>query len=322
MKSMTKTAMTFCCAALLALGAAACSDECGTGPIRSEEANLSSDAGGSSDLNSSPEGTSGEGGSEKVSSSSSFYYSYSGPTCCGKDALYPFEFDPYRGFPHNSAMFVDDSRREDSASAETALYHAEDGNYYPAAQGWTDSSGWTCPRGEPVEEPEGSGNWVSPCYWGWNDGDMFTDSSAKVGVKLKKFVDEAGWGHVNGGFIYILDGWNFSYAEPVDIGYELIVEVKAKAGMPVKIYGWDKVAYNDSTEGLPKYGFAGTGAWQRVIVPVDSIRPRNGATNTFDPAHVLAIGLQYELSATEPGQPCDLCSDEILDLEWRLLWRW
>ena len=75
MKSMTRTAMTFCCAALLALGASACSDDGTTGPGGSEEANLSSDAGGSSDSDSSPEGTSGEGGSETATSSSSWVYS-------------------------------------------------------------------------------------------------------------------------------------------------------------------------------------------------------------------------------------------------------
>ena len=311
--------MAFCFAALLALGASACSDECGTGPIRSEEANLSSDAGGSSDSNSSPEGTSGEGGSEKVSSStlssSSFYYSYSGTTgpLCGGGLPGQIMFDHSVSNFGDGTMVLDDSRYEDPASAMTVLLHA-DGNYYPAAQGWTDSSGWTCPRGEPVEE---NGEMVSPCYWGWNDADMLTDNSVKVGVKLMAFVNPTGWGHVNGGFLYI-NGANFENAQGWHVARSVSVIFKGVAGMPVKIYARDKVRYADD-EGVPAAGTTANGQWQVFTAPVSGFAVRSGATNTFNPAGVIAIGLEYELSATSEGAACTQCSDVARDLEWQKL---
>ena len=317
MKNMTKTAMTFCCAALLALGSSACSDECGTGPIGSEEANLSSD-GGSSDSNSSPEGTSGEGSSEKVSSSSSFYYSYSGSTGqqCGGVLPGHIMFDYSVGNGGVGTMYIDDSHYEDSASAETVLLHA-DGNYYPGGQGWTEGSGWECPRGGLVEEPEGSGNWVSPCYWGWNDADMLTDNSVLAGVKLKAYVDPDGWGHVNGGFYYV-NGTTFSDAQKWNVRESVSVIFKGMAGMPVKIYARDKVRYADD-EGVPAAGTTANGQWQVFTAPVSGFAVRSGATNAFDPSRVIAIGLQYELGAAAEGDPCTQCSDVARDLEWQKL---
>ena len=318
MKNMTRTAMTFCCAALLALGAAACSDECGTGPIRSEEANLSSD-GGSSDSNSSPEGTSGEGSSEKVSSSSSFYYSYSGYTGprCGGVLPGHIMFDYSVGNAGTGTMVLDDSHYSDPNSAVTLLKHA-DGNYYPGGQGWTEGCGWECPNGGLVEEPEGSGNWVSPCYWGWNDADMLTDNSVKVGVKLMAYANPTGWGYTNGGFLYINGAASLDHAQSWHVARSVSVIFKGVAGMPVKIYARDKVRYADD-EGVPAAGTTANGQWQVFTAPVSGFAVRSGATNAFDPSRVIAIGLQYELGAAAEGDPCTQCSDVARDLEWQKL---
>ena len=316
MKSMTKSAMAFCFAALLALGASACSDEGTTGPGGSEEANLSSNDGSSG---SSSEGTSDEGSSETVSSSSSFYYSYSGATGpqCGGALAGQIIFDYSVGNTGDGTMVLDDSHYQLASSAVTLLQHA-DGNYYPAAQDWTDSSGWTCPRGEPVEEPEGSGIYVSPCYWGWNDADMLTDNSVKAGVKLMAFVNPTGWGYTNGGFYYV-NGTTFSDAQKWNVRESISVVFKGVAGMPVKLYAKDKEEYT-ATEGTPNVETVANGQWQMFTAKVSDFRPRAPATNTLDPSRVIAIGLQYYLSAAAEGGPCTLCSDVARDLEWQKLY--
>lgn len=302
-------------AALCACALAACGDGGATGTdAGSEEANASSSGTNDGPFKVVLVGES----SETSSSSSSFYYSFSGPTCCGKDAYYLFEFPGPDGRQHGSGgMFPDDSRYSDSASAQIVLLH-DDGKYHPARQSLDIDA---CPSHDSVE----SG--VSDCYWGWNEYDMIKDSSYKVGVKLMKFADEDSLGFTNGGLFYILDGRDFASATPYSICPGIIVEVKAKSGMPVKIYAQDRVEYADDESmprygfaGIAKYGFTGTGDWQTVIVPCGSFTSRPGAIDAFDPTHVLGIGIEYELSATELGQPCDLCSDEILDLEWRKLW--
>ena len=314
MKNMTRTAMAICFAALLALGAAACSDDGTTGPGGSEEANLSSDAGGSSDSGSSSEGASGEGSSETVSSSSlSSSSSWTFPQGGGRLLCTGWKFD-FSGWQGTGAMYIDDSHYEDPASAQTVLLH-DDGNYYPAAQGWTDSSDWTCPRGEPVEE---NGEMVSPCYWGWNDADMLTDNSVLAGVKLKAYVDPDGWGHVNGGFYYV-NGTTFSDAQKWNVRESISVVFKGVAGMPVKIYLKDvKGDYPDS-QGILKAGTTANGQWQVFTAPTSSFAPYNGATNVLNPAGVVGVGLEYELGATSSGAACTQCSDTPKDLEWQKL---
>ena len=91
--------------------------------------------------------------------------------------------------------------------------------------------------------------------------------------------------------------------------------------MPIKVYGIDKNGYG-STEGVPKASAVATGQWQSVTIPVTSFEPYFGATNTFNPRTVLAIALEYELQASEPGGPCTLCSSEIRNLEWQSLTVW
>ena len=304
-------------AALCACALAACGDGGATGTdAGSEEANLSSE-GGSSDSGSSSEGTSAGGSSEtsssSSSSSSSFYYSYSGPYMqCGGTGQTLFDYSA--GNYGTGTMVLDDSHYSDPASAQTVLLHA-DGNYYPAAQGWTEGCGWECPFGDPVEE---NGQMVSPCYWGWNDGDMLTDSSVRVGVKLMAFVDSAGWGHANGGFLYI-NGANFRTAQEWNVyAGSITVVFKGVAGMPVKIYLKDKVEYG-STEGVPKAGVTANGQWQTFTAPVSDFQPYSGATNTLNPYGVIGIGLQYELGAATEGEPCAQCSDEVMNLEWQSL---
>ena len=328
MKNMTGTAMACCFAALLALGAAACSDDGTTGPGGSEEANLSSDAGGSSDSGSSSEGASGEGSSETVSSSSlSSSSSWTFPQGGGRLLCTGWKFD-FSGWQGTGAMYIDDSHYEDPASAQTVLLH-DDGNYYPAAQGWTDSSDWTCPRGEPVEE---NGEMVSPCYWGWNDADMLTDRSFKVGVKLKKFVDGADY--VYGGLVYVLDGWNFRDAKPVKFS-ELGINVKGVEGERLVVYAIDTgscvvESWTDSTgaeysvmrqcyERALRYSFVATGEWQWVYAYARDFSLREGATNEFDPNNVLAIGVAYEYEAFAEGEACASCGDDIMNLEWSSL---
>ena len=218
----------------------------------------------------------------------------------------------------NGTMVADDSHYSDPASAEVVLLHA-DGNYYPAGQGWTSTSTWQCPD-DPVEDPVGSGNFVSPCYWGWNDSDMLTDNSVKVGVKLMKFASESGWGFTNGGFFYIPDGTNFETANPVNVGSGVTVVFKGVAGMPVKIYGKDQKGEYTGNTGLPKAGTTANGQWQTYTAPSSSFQPWNGAENVFNPANVIGIGLEYELSASAQGQACGAqCSDTPKDLEWQKL---
>ena len=318
MKNTTKKIFGPLFVALCACALVACGDGGATGTdAGSEEANLSSD-GGSSDSDSSSEGTSGEGGSETASSSSSWVYSYAGPgrPYCTIPGTAVFNFSYSVGNGGVGTMYIDDSHYEDSASAETVLLHA-DGNYYPGGQGWTEGSGWECPRGGLVEEPEGSGNWVSPCYWGWNDADMLTDNSVLAGVKLKAYVDPDGWGHVNGGFYYV-NGTTFSDAQKWNVRESISVVFKGVAGMPVKIYARDKVRYADG-EGVPMADTIANGQWQMFTAKVSDFRPRAPATNALDPAGVIAVGLQYELAASEQGQSCTQCSATPRNLEWQAL---
>ena len=328
MKSMTKSAMAFCFAALLALGASACSDEGTTGPTGSEEANLSSNDGSSSP---SSEGTSDAGSSKTVSSSSlSSSSSWTFPQGGGRALCTGWMFDMWNNITGNGSMYNYDSRYDDPASAIVVAFHEEDSASYPVGQGWTDSSDWTCPY-DLVESPEGSGNWVTPCYWGWNDADMVAENSFKVTVQLKKFAD--GTDHVYGGLVYILDGWTFLDAKPVRF-YELGVEVKGVEGERMVVYAIDTgscvvESWTDSTgarhsamskcyERALRYSFVATGEWQRVYVYARDFSLREGATNEFDPNNVLAIGVAYEYEASAEGEACAMCPAS-LDLEWRSL---
>ena len=222
-------------------------------------------------------------------------------------------FDYSVGNAGTGTMVLDDSHYQAPGSAECVLLHA-DGQYYPAAQGWDATSTWTCPNGDPVEE---NGQMVSPCYWGWNDGDMLTDNSVKVGVKLMQFANPTGWGYTNGGFFYI-NGANFATAQSWDVGSSVTVVFKGVAGMPVKVYLKDQVEYQGET-GVLKAGTTANGQWQTFTAPTSSFAPYSGATNVLNPTGVIGIGLQYELGATATAAPCTQCSNDARDLEWQKL---
>ena len=226
-------------------------------------------------------------------------------------------FDYSVGNTGDGTMVLDDSHYQLASSAVTLLQHA-DGNFYPAAQGWTEGCGWDCPNGPLVEEPEGSGNWVSPCYWGWNDADMVTENSVKVGVKLMEFVNPGGWGgYTNGGFFYI-HGTNWENSTPWPTVSSIWAVFKGVAGMPVKLYSKDKDPYG-ATEGMPNVETVANGQWQKIGGAASSFLPYADATNTFDPSHLIGVGLEYVLYPTVSDGPCTLCSDQVKDLEWMKL---
>ena len=226
-------------------------------------------------------------------------------------------FDYSVGNAGTGTMVLDDSHYSDPNSAVTLLKHA-DGNYYPGGQGWTEGCGWDCPNGPLVEEPEGSGNWVSPCYWGWNDADMLTDNSVKAGVKLMAYANPTGWGFNNGGFFYI-NGTTFAEAQNWNVGSQVSVVFKGVAGMPVKIYLKDVKGDYPDGQGILKAGTTANGQWQVFTAPTSSFAPYNGATNVLNPAGVVGVGLEYELGASASGAACTQCSDTPKDLEWQKL---
>ena len=216
-------------------------------------------------------------------------------------------FDHALGYPGTGRMVADGSWFLDPQSAIVEAQHA-DGNWYPVSQSLDIA---TCPT------HDGFQTGISDCYYGWNDADMLTDSSFKVGVKLMKYVGESGWGITNGGFVYILSGRDFWSAKSVSVNGSVTVTIKAAAGKPVKLYAWDQPEYIDC-EGVPKYGFIGTGDWQTVEALVSDFKPYAGASNSFT-GNAIGLGLEYEYAATAKGQACTLCSDTPLDLEWRTL---
>lgn len=308
MKSMTKSAMAFCFAALLALGASACSDEGTTGPTGSEEANLSSNDGSSSP---SSEGTSDAGSSKTVSSSSSFYYSFSGPTCCEGDVMYSFEFDLPAGRLFGEYLGAYGSQYADAASAEVVLLN-EDGHYYPADRSLDVDA---CPTHDSRE----SG--VSDCYRGWNDVDMFDEYGHVVaGVKLKRYVEGSTPGHVFGGLVYIATTHGVTVPTYFD---QVTVDVKASEGAALTLVLLDAEAVSDSTrrqceyERAAKFPFVGTGAWQKVTASLSAFQV--DSTQNFDWRRIVGIAVAYERVATSEGEACASCGDEIMNLEWSRL---
>ena len=305
---MTKSAMAFCFAALLALGASACSDEGTTGPGGSEEANLSSNDGSSSP---SSEGTSDAGSSKTVSSSSSFYYSFSGPTCCEGDVMYSFEFDLPAGRLFGEYLGAYGSQYADAASAEVMLSNA-DGRYYPADRSLDVDACPTRDSGKPG---------VSDCYRGWNDADMFgDDGQAMVGVKLKRYVEGSTPGHVFGGLVYIATTHGVTVPTYFD---QVTVDVKASEGAALTLVLLDAEAVSDSTrrqceyERAAKFPFVGTGAWQEVTASLSAFQV--DSTQNFDWRRIVGIAVAYERVATSEGEACASCGDEIMNLEWSRL---
>lgn len=144
-----------------------------------------------------------------------------------------------------------------------------------------------------------------------------TLESFKASCTLLKFASEMGWGYVYSGLLYVLDGTSLSNATPVKGGNTIVIRVKAAAGRPLKIYGFDKTSY-EGEEGIPKYSFVGNGVWQTVEAPATSFQTWSGA-NTFNPTHIYAIAVEYEYGAAVQGEPCARCSNTPLDLEWQSL---
>ena len=263
-----------------------------------------------------PGNSSEENGSSNSNGSPSSSSSSSGSSSSAQSGLPAAVtvFDVAKGDLGSGMMACDDSHYSDPASAEVVALHSN-GNYYPCGQSLDIAH---CPLGD----SDGDGN--SDCYYGWNDEDIVTDSSFKVGVKLMKFVNPISWGYANGGFLYILDGsTDLQSANYVDIGDSMTVKFWAEAGMPVKIYIIDKNYYEPTSHysdvGVMKAALTGTGAWQEVTIPASTFAPYDGATNTLDASHVKAVALEYELQAASSGGDCTLCGNEIRFLEWKSL---
>lgn len=186
-----------------------------------------------------------------------------------------------------------------ATSAKIEAKH-NNGLWYPLGQSLTSTSSPSCPSAD-IEYPAGSGTWVSPCYWGWNNADMETTEGLKARVTLSEFVNPTGWGYSNAGFVYIFEGSMMVNAIPKDIGTTLTIKAKIASGKTAKVYLFDAGYNNLPGENLYKADVIGTGALQEYVLPRSSFK--SFGTNSLQMNQVKAVFLQYEIGASTAGAP-------------------